>query len=181
MADPKEASKDRLSKIVANLALLGAAGGLIGSFLAAGMDKANVDLFGDKAAIESRTKLDTTIITSIGNIQREVRQIRDAQDMLLRGPAKERDAARIAAITSRLDDISKRQDTLEKAILNNPEKALSLPLLKRDIDSVRDNNNQAVLSMKASVDQVYDLSKWLLGSVALTVISLVATAYFQKK
>lgn len=177
----QQAYKVRLSKIISNIALLGAAGGIIGSMLAAGMDRARFDPFGDRAAMESRSHLDTTIITSIKNLQTEVRQIHDAQNVLLRGSANEKEAARSAAITARLDDISKRQDALEKAILNNPEKALSLPLLKRDIESVRENNNQAVISMKASVDQVYDLSKWLLGSVALTVISLVATAYFQKK
>lgn len=160
---------------------MGAGAGILGAGVVGIMDKAQIDPFGDRAALQTRATLDANIITSIKNLQREVRQIQDAQDALTHGSPNERDSAKIADIRVRLDDISKRQAVLERAILNSPEKAIALPLLKRDIESVRDNNNQALLSIKASVDQVYDLSKWLFGTVVLTVISVLVTAYFSRK
>jgi hypothetical protein len=65
-----------------------------------------------------------------------------------------------------------RQQKLEQVILSDPVKALETPLLKRDIEAVRSANTQAVEDLRRSIEQTYDLSKWLLGALALGVLSL---------
>jgi hypothetical protein len=83
-------------------------------------------------------------------------------------------------ILGRLALIERRQARLDAIILDNPEKALTMPLLKRDIDNMREANTQALASIKASADQSWDLSKWLIGGVFFGVLSL-ALVNFTKK
>jgi len=82
---------------------------------------------------------------------------------------------------SRVDDVERRQQRLEQAILNSPEKALSMPLIRRDIDNMREANTQNLSAIKQSVDQIYDLTKWLLGALAVGVLSLAIANFFTKK
>jgi hypothetical protein len=73
---------------------------------------------------------------------------------------------------SRLDAIEAREGRLEQAILTNPEKALAMPMLRRDLDAAKETNAQAIAAVKANVDQVYDLTKWFIGALAVGVFSL---------
>ena len=65
--------------------------------------------------------------------------------------------------------------------MTSPDKALEMPLMRRDIDNMRDSNTQSLTTIKQSVDQVYDLTKWLLGALAVGVFSLAIANFFTKK
>lgn len=88
----------------------------------------------------------------------------------------------VSAIESaRLSKIEERQAALEAAILSSPEKALAVPLLRRDVEQIRDATSAADANVVASVDRVYDLVKWLAGGVAAGLISLFATVFMMRK
>ncbi|MEC3947583.1 hypothetical protein [Sphingobium sp. HWE2-09] len=84
-------------------------------------------------------------------------------------------------IQRRISEIEKRQAALDNIILDNPSKALELPLLKRDVETVRQSNEQSITAIRQSVDQIYDLNKWLLGSMAVGVICLALSHFFRRK
>jgi hypothetical protein len=69
-------------------------------------------------------------------------------------------------------ELTAKQARIESAILESPSKALEMPLLRRDLDSLRQLQQSSLVAMKESVDRVYDLNKWLLGAMAVSVISL---------
>ena len=54
-------------------------------------------------------------------------------------------------------------------------------MLRRDLESVREANAQGLAAVRQSVDQVYDLSKWLLGALVVGILSLAISNYFTKK
>lgn len=56
-----------------------------------------------------------------------------------------------------------------------------MPLMRRDIDNMRDANAQSIGAIRASVDQIYDLTKWLLGALAVGVLSLALANFIQRK
>ena len=56
-----------------------------------------------------------------------------------------------------------------------------MPLIRRDIDNMREANTQNLSAIKQSVDQIYDLTKWLLGALAVGVLSLAIANFFTKK
>lgn len=144
-------------------------------------DQSKLDIFGEKAAERARLELNGQLISSIVHLQRDVADLKRLQSVLAENPGKDKPGLQISALRRQVESITKRQEKIEEAIQTNPEKALSLPLLRKDIDSIRDNGAQSIAAIKASVDQVYDLTKWLLGSLAVGIISLAIANFVQRK
>ena len=69
-------------------------------------------------------------------------------------------------------ELTTKQGKNKSAILESPSKALEIPLLRRDLDSVRQLQQSGLVAMKESVDRIYDLSKWLMGGIAVSIVSL---------
>lgn len=61
-----------------------------------------------------------------------------------------------------VSELKSREDKIEAVILNNPSKALEMPLIERDVENIKTAEQTNFASMKDSVDRIYDLNKWLL-------------------
>lgn len=163
------------------VAAAAAVAGLAGATLSLITDKLHLDLLGSEAAVEARSDLDSRLVRTVGNLQNEIVVLRKEQTAITGLPREDKVGARIAALDTRLDALSGRLQALEQAIQSTPEKALTMPLMRRDIDNLKESNAQGIGAIKASVDQIYDLTKWLLGALAVGVLSLVISNYFQRK
>jgi hypothetical protein len=82
-------------------------------------------------------------------------------------------------IASILSDLKGREEKLEQTILANPSKALEIPLMQRDLESLRASQQANILAVKESVDRIYDINKWLLGGMAVSVIALAIGNFFK--
>lgn len=70
----------------------------------------------------------------------------------------------------------RRLGALEAVILTDPQKALALPLVKRDVEALQEQRRRDIESMRAENARSYDLMKWLIGLMALVSLSLIGTA-----
>ncbi len=86
-------------------------------------------------------------------------------------------AQELQQATAIIKELDARLTSLEKAILANPAKALELPLIQRDIDGLRLSQQATGVYLKESVDRVYDLNKWLLGGLAVSIITLALSTF----
>ena len=136
---------------------------------------------GVNAAVQSGTEVDRRIVDRLGQLQIEVAALRKAQASIAQLPPGAKTTVPLEELNAKIDAVARRQDRLEQAIQSTPEKALSMPLMRRDIDNMRENNAQSIAAIKASVDQVYDLTKWLLGALAIGVFSLAIANFLQRK
>lgn len=69
----------------------------------------------------------------------------------------------------------KRLTNMEKAVLQDPAKALEMPLLRKDFDHLKKTYEIDSISLKNEVSRIYDLNKWFIGlmfSMAIGIISL---------
>lgn len=71
--------------------------------------------------------------------------------------------------------VVRRQNRLEQAISRDPAKALELPLLRRDLDNLKESQGQSVEAVRQSVAQIYDLNKWLIGGGALSLFAIAVS------
>lgn len=108
----------------------------------------------------------------IDGLKLEVTRLRKEQRELVSAVAKAPQDTRIQVLFQRIDLIERKQARLEQVFMDSPEKALELPLLKKDLENAKTAQAENLLSIKASVDQVYDLNKWLLGAMAIAVLGL---------
>jgi hypothetical protein len=93
-------------------------------------------------------------------------------------PEEGKIAVQLKTLDDTLSELKVRQSKLEEVILNNPAKAIEVPLLRKDLDNLKDAQQQNVLALKQGVEQVYDLNKWLLGTMAISIIMLVLSKFF---
>ena len=62
---------------------------------------------------------------------------------------------------------------LESVILDNPEKAISLLLLKQQLENQRDQNEKEYKNTKDEIARVYDINKWIIGLVIAMLVSII--------
>ena len=48
-----------------------------------------------------------------------------------------------------------------------------MPLIKRDIENIQITQQVNIQAVKDGVDRIYDIAKWLIGAMAVSIITLV--------
>jgi len=112
-------------------------------------------------------------------MERAIAEIKERMDKVTAPVPGKPENARLADIEARLDAVTKKQAELESYIMATPEKALAVPLLRRDLDAQKDSAAQSAASLKANIDQLYDITKWLLGTMAVSVLGLAFSTFFR--
>jgi hypothetical protein len=79
-----------------------------------------------------------------------------------------------------LNDIKKVKEDLVKinnVILDNPEKALTIPLLKKELNDLRTNIDKNQDIINSDIARIYDLFKWVGGLIFTLILSLLGLAF----
>jgi ribosomal protein L29 len=76
-------------------------------------------------------------------------------------------------LNSEVETLQRQISTLNKVILDNPEKAISVPLLKIEIQNQKDQNEKEINSIKDDIARVYDINKWIIGLVFTMLVSII--------
>ena len=122
---------------------------------------------------------------AIGTIHKEVNIQLDEMKKLITTvaqlPSDDKLYIQLEQLNSSVSELKSREDKLEAVILANPTKALEMPLLQRDLENIKlsEQSNSSVL--KDSVDRIYDLNKWLLGAISISLITLAVANFFKPK
>jgi hypothetical protein len=108
----------------------------------------------------------------VANLRSDVDALKKAVRDIEALPREAKLALKLQQIQVTISDVQLRQTKLEQILLNNPAKALELPLLQRDFEGLKTAHQATAASLKETVDRIYDLNKWLLGGIAISVIAL---------
>ena len=85
----------------------------------------------------------------------------------------------VKTLQSQISAVDQREKALESVILTNPAKALETPLLRRDIDNVKQSDAEATAAIQHSVDRVYDQNKYVMITIAVSIILLALSTFFK--
>jgi translation initiation factor 6 (eIF-6) len=81
----------------------------------------------------------------------------------------------------RIQELEKKIQTLNNIIIENPEKSLTIPLLNKDIQSIKRENDLQIELIKDKVETVVDLNKWILGLIFSLLITIVISNLAKNK
>lgn len=81
----------------------------------------------------------------------------------------------------RIIELEKKIETLNNIIIENPEKSLTIPLMKKDIENIKKSNDLQIELIKDKVETVIDLNKWILGLVFSLLITIVISNLSKSK
>jgi type II secretory pathway component PulM len=98
----------------------------------------------------------------------------------LPGADKSQVAVRLGRLEGALTDLQSRQTKLEEIVLNNPARVLELHSLRRDLDELKENQQQQHLAVGHGMERIYILTKWLFGVMAVS-IAVLAIGYWTKE
>jgi uncharacterized coiled-coil protein SlyX len=82
----------------------------------------------------------------------------------------------LAATHREISDARQRLTAMEAAVLSDPAKALSLPLLRRDLDNLKDSAKENLVAVRDEMGRLYDLSKWFIGLMITMAIGVLTLA-----
>jgi hypothetical protein len=82
---------------------------------------------------------------------------------------------RVMTASKRLASTRAEMVKLDKIILTTPDKALSVPLLRRDLDNQIAASHDDIAAVENDVNRQYDLMKWILSSLGLGVLAMVGS------
>ena len=77
--------------------------------------------------------------------------------------------------------MEKKIETLNNIIIENPEKSLTIPLLNKDIENIKKENELQIELIKDKVETVVDLNKWILGLIFSLLITIVISNLSKNK
>lgn len=105
--------------------------------------------------------------------------LRNLQDRPLGGADATVLATQIAALRAEFEGARERLESLEAAILEDPAQALSVPLLRRDLENLETSYRRDTESTAIAIDRVYDQNKWFIGTVAVGLVGLAISNFVQ--
>lgn len=80
-----------------------------------------------------------------------------------------------SALESSVSKIDARLTVLERSIADNPEKALSIPMLRKDQENMEKSIEANKVALTIELNRIYELQKWILGGIG-TVLFAAVTA-----
>jgi hypothetical protein len=119
--------------------------------------------------------------SEVSALRTELKEMRSRLDTLSKLPEHSKTGAELAKLSRMMSEMQSKQAKIEQAILSNPAKALEIPLMQRDLESLRSSQQASAVALKDAVDRVYDLNKWLLGAMAVSVLSLALGTFLRRK
>lgn len=119
---------------------------------------------------------------------RAVRELRDQLeelkievDSILEVPNEVKIAINLDSVATTVADLNSRVTQLETVILDDPIKAISLPLLKKEIENLKESQIGDAFVLTRNIERVYDLSKWLIGGLSVSVVSLALVNFLGRR
>ena len=80
-----------------------------------------------------------------------------------------------AEMRNELNLLKRDVDIIKNAVTENPERAMSLPLIRRDIVSIEKDLRDFKIISSENINRIYDQNKWFLGLVASMAIGVLGT------
>lgn len=87
----------------------------------------------------------------------------------------------LVALEKRIAAVEAQENRMSAVVLATPEKALTLPMMRRDIDDLKANSALAADQLRRDIDRVYDLNKWIIGGLGAGVLSLAVSQFIRRK
>lgn len=106
----------------------------------------------------------SSLRAEVGRLQAEVQALRKTPDRSSMG-------AQVASLAVTASDLRMRQQRLEVAIMDDPARALQVPLIRRDLDNLIAQQVQQGEAQRRDVERLYQLVIGLFAALAVSVLA----------
>ena len=171
------ARRESLAKVASIVALVAA--GFTVSFTLSTFFKRGLEIRSPFLSASSELK---SLEATLAKQERSISDIVNRLQTLSNADPRTDAGIQIAALRSDVEAFAARIQTLENGLFANPEKALSVPLLRNDLENLKQAYKNDIETMVRNTDRVYDQNKWFIGlmfTMAIGLIGLAVSNFFQ--
>ena len=122
------------------------------------------------AAIAARMQAE-----AIKDIRRQLDELKTG------GPSPAGATPELKALEGRLARVEAAQAQLSSVILTTPEKAVAIPMMRRDIDELKVADLRNADALKYEIDRIYDFGKWIIGGFGAGILSLATSQFIRRR
>lgn len=108
-------------------------------------------------------------------------KLKDLSSKLSSASAKELQELGVTSLNENMQRISNELQTLSGIIVSSPEKALSIPFMRREIETIQQKQAALEKSTKEQVDRIYDFSKWFIALMITLALGLISSGLIKKE
>ena len=196
---PKESKKPDKSMMISSIAaIITALIGIFSALATAKLGLESISIGGIEFRIPSVTPTFSTgltptptgtltpkdVNTRITDLENEIRSLRQEVSNLKKNPTSNSGSSSSTSATQeKVEDLDKRISVIEQAVLDSPERALQLTLLRQEMDDIKSGYEKDLQNTRQEIDRVYDLSKWFIGlmfTMAIGLISMSVSNFLKK-
>jgi hypothetical protein len=113
--------------------------------------------------LRQHTNALTRLDAEVARLRTEIQALRSAPDRTSIG-------AQVASLDVAITDLRQRQGRLEAAIMEDPARALQVPLLRRDLDNLVAQQVQQMETQRRDVERLYQLLIGLFAALAVSIL-----------
>jgi hypothetical protein len=124
----------------------------------------------------SDSKMLTIALGEIAQLKQDVSDLRRTVAMPVPVKPESQLTAEQARLSGLFDKLDHRLSSLEAAILESPEKSLSIPLLRKEVGDVSKRVDESRTLFKVEIDRLYELQKWMLGGIGAVLVTVAGSA-----
>jgi len=153
--------------MIGSLGIIFSVAGVLG-----GLFPSTTDIIIEPASMSDIRAVKSEVV-SIKNDLLSVKAQLDKVSML---PKETALALKIEELNSTLLVLRSQVSKLNEAIIEDPEKALSAVLLRKELDTMKSDYNNSISLVRQQIENVSDLGKWLVGILLALSVSILAVA-----
>ncbi|MFT0862482.1 hypothetical protein [Ancylobacter sp. G4_0304] len=167
---------ERAAGIAATVGIVVSAGFLIGVlFPAVHSDRRNLEIMSLVEYINGR--IDSTG-TSISEISSKVDYIIKS---LTEIPDNDKIAISITQLAMRVELVENNLKDIKSIISQNPEDALNVVLLKKDLQFLRERAQEKIEEQNDKIDKIYNIFGWSLGGLLVAVLAQAIAGFVRRR
>ena len=112
-------------------------------------------------------------------LKQEVLTIKNKVDALSNVPEGAPVVAKLKELEVKLISTDEKLSSIRREIMQSPEKALEIPMLRRDIQALQSQYDNATKSLEREISRTYDTVKWVMGTIVLGLLGLATSIFFR--
>jgi len=165
------------SEMAASIAMIAT---LISAIVATGFLKDTSDI-SDSFVVINKYTVEDKIIKTNNEIIAELASLKKQYQALIKLPKDSKVNAQILGFKFQLEKLETQMKTINNVILQSPEKALEIPMLKKDITVLKAQYEKSNLALQREITRAYETMKWVIGTIILGLLGLGASVFLREK
>lgn len=121
--------------------------------------------------------------TKVIQISKSLDQMNQKLDLISEVPESHGWKIQASDLTNQTQEIKASLQALENALTVNPEKALAVPILRKDLDNLEKSLRSELQQTRNEINRMYDLNKWFIGlmfTMAVSVLGIAISSFFNR-